>query len=144
MVSIVNIKAREIIDSRGNPTVECDVFLDNNILGRASVPSGASVGSHECKELRDGDNRFFGKGVLKAVNNINKIISKNLYNFDVFDQRSIDSKLISLDATDDKSNLGANSILAVSMACARAASQSKKVFLYWRSRRYFSKCRNKN
>ena len=130
MPIIKDIKAREIIDSRGNPTVECDIILDNSILGRASVPSGASVGSHECKEIRDNEDRFFGKGVLKAVNNINNQIKKNILNFDIYNQRDIDNKLVSLDGTKDKSNLGANSILAVSIACAKAAAISKNIFLY--------------
>tara|TARA_Y100000590_G_scaffold468750_1_gene652932 strand:+ start:4960 stop:6240 length:1281 start_codon:yes stop_codon:yes gene_type:complete len=130
MPIIKDIKAREIIDSRGNPTVECDIILDNSIFGRASVPSGASVGSHECKEIRDHEDRFFGKGVLKAVNNINNQIKKNILNFDIYNQRDIDNKLISLDGTKDKSNLGANSILAVSIACAKAAALSKNIFLY--------------
>ncbi len=131
MQKIINIKAREIIDSRGNPTIECDVLLDNKINGRASVPSGSSTGSHEAIELRDNNPlRFHGKGVLNAVSNINNQIAKNLIGINIFEQNKIDEILISLDGQKNKSNLGANSLLAVSLACARAASNSKNIFFY--------------
>src|SRR5438874_5106273 len=120
--SIAEIIGREILDSRGNPTIEVDVRLENGALGRAAVPSGASTGEHEAVELRDGDpKRYDGKGVLKAVANVNDIIARELNGQDALDQRSIDQRLIELDATPNKSNLGANALLAVSMATARAA-----------------------
>ena len=131
MSFIKEIKAREIIDSRGNPTVECDVILENSYFGRSSVPSGASKGIHEAFELRDNDlNRFNGKGVLKAINNVNTIINKHLVGFDIFDQIEIDNKLISLDNSLNKSKLGANALLAVSLACAKAASLYSNKMLY--------------
>ena len=127
MSEIKDVIAREILDSRGNPTIECDIILENNILGRYSVPSGASKGIFEAHELRDNDkNRYHSKGVLKAIDNINKIIKKNIIKFDSLNQELIDNKLISLDESDNKSILGANSILAVSMACAKAAANYKK------------------
>lgn len=120
---IVSIKGREILDSRGNPTVEVELQIESGIIATAMVPSGASTGSHEALELRDGDkSRYNGKGVLKAVRNINELISPELEGISVLDQKNIDSILISLDGTKDKSNLGANAILGVSMAAARAAS----------------------
>ena len=128
---IENIIAREILDSRGNPTVEADVFLNDGSFGRAAVPSGASTGEHEANELRDGDeNRYFGKGVLKAVENINTKIAEELIGFDSREQISIDRMMIDLDGTDNKSNLGANAILAVSLATAKAAANSMKLPLY--------------
>ena len=131
MEKVKNIIAREIIDSRGYPTIECDVFLDNNIIGRSSVPSGASTGTHEAFEVRDGDKkRFLGKGVLKPIEKINNIIKENLCGFNIFDQNEIDNKLIELDGSENKSNLGANATLAVSLSCAKAASISKNLFLY--------------
>lgn len=131
MSQIDHIHAREILDSRGNPTVEADVILVSGERGRAAVPSGASTGEHEAVELRDGDpKRYGGKGVLKAVANVNEIIARELKGKDAFDQRSIDQKLIELDATPNKSNLGANALLAVSMANARAAANLRKLPLY--------------
>ncbi|HHW68956.1 MAG TPA: phosphopyruvate hydratase [Tenericutes bacterium] len=128
---IKNIIAREILDSRGNPTVEADVILESGIIGRASVPSGASTGEREALELRDNDDsRYLGKGVLKAVNNINTIIKDNLIGMNVFEQNAIDHKMIELDGTETKKKLGANAILAVSMACLKAASNQKGVPLY--------------
>jgi enolase len=128
VVEITKIKAREIIDSRGNPTVEVDVTLSDGTLGRASVPSGASTGKLEAAELRDEDNkRFLGKGVLKAVENVNKTIAPKLLSESPFDQKKIDELLIALDGTENKSNLGANAILAVSIGVAKAASFSKNL-----------------
>ena len=128
---IKDIKAREILDSRGNPTIEVDVLLDNNILGRASVPSGASTGIYEAYELRDNDkNRYLGKGVLKAVNNVNTVIKNALINKNIFNQEEIDNILIKLDGTSNKSNLGANAILGVSLACAKAAAKALNIELY--------------
>src|SRR6056297_3166858 len=123
MSIIEYIEAREILDSRGNPTVEVDVFLEDGSFGRAAVPSGASTGVHEAVELRDGDKtRFMGKGVLKAVENVNNIIAPELVGLDAMDQVDIDRTMIELDGTDNKSKLGANAILGVSMASARAAA----------------------
>lgn len=128
---IKNILAREILDSRGNPTVEVDVQLNSGIIGRASVPSGASTGAFEAVELRDGDKkRFGGKGVLKAIQNVNGKIKTALKGFDVFDQKGIDAKLCELDGSKNKGNLGANAILGVSLACAKAAANAKGVPLY--------------
>lgn len=128
---IKNIVAREILDSRGNPTVEVDVQLNSGIIGRASVPSGASTGAFEAVELRDGDKkRFGGKGVLKATQNVNGKIKTALKGFDVFDQKGIDAKLCELDGSKNKGNLGANAILGVSLACAKAAANAKGVPLY--------------
>ncbi|HEY4494631.1 MAG TPA: phosphopyruvate hydratase [Candidatus Paceibacterota bacterium] len=134
MTKIKKIVAREILDSRGNPTIEVDVFLKDNAFGRAAVPSGASTGSHEACELRDGEKRYGGKGVQKAVKNVNSVIAKNLIGKE-FDQRSIDNKLIELDGTKNKNKLGANAILGVSMAFARALAESQKIPLY----KYFNK-----
>jgi enolase len=131
MTDIVWIHAREVLDSRGNPTVEAEVGLDNGALGRAIVPSGASTGEHEALELRDGDKaRFLGKGVTKAVANIVDQIGPELIGADAADQAAIDAALIELDGTATKSNLGANAILAVSMACARAAASAHELPLY--------------
>src|SRR5256886_2661290 len=131
MSQIDRIHAREILDSRGNPTVEAEVILVSGERGRAAVPSGASTGEHEAVELRDGDpKRYGGKGVLKAVANVNELIARELKGKDALDQRAIDQKLIELDATPNKSNLGANALLAVSMANARAAAILRKLPLY--------------
>jgi enolase len=124
MAQILNIHAREILDSRGNPTIEVEVYTDEGILGRAAVPSGASTGIHEAVELRDGDKgRYNGKGVLKAVENVNTTINEALNGFSVLDQREIDAEMIKIDDSDNKGNLGANAILGVSLACAKAAAQ---------------------
>jgi enolase len=126
-----SLHAREILDSRGNPTIEVDVMLDDGAFGRAMVPSGASTGAHEALELRDGDKkRFGGKGVLKAVANVNTIIASALKGCDARDQKAIDARLIALDGTPNKSNLGANAILGVSLAVAHAAAASRKMPLY--------------
>src|SRR3989338_1180980 len=130
MAKIKKVWAREILDSRGNPTVEVDVVLDNGISGRAAVPSGASTGEHEALELRDGDkSRYLGKGVLKAVENVNKIIAKAIIGKQP-DFNKIDEITLKLDATENKAQLGANAILGVSMAAAKAAAQSEKMPLY--------------
>ena len=134
MSAIVDIVGREILDSRGNPTVECDVLLESGTLGRAAVPSGASTGSREAIELRDGDkSRYLGKGVLKAVQNINNDISEAVLGLDASEQAFLDKTLIDLDGTDNKSRLGANAMLAVSMAVAKAAAEESGLPLY----RYF-------
>lgn len=131
MSAIVDVIAREILDSRGNPTIEADVLLESGVLGRASVPSGASVGTREAMELRDGDaQRYSGKGVLKAVENVNTEISETLMGLDAIDQSFIDQELINLDGTENKSRLGANAILAVSMAVAKAAAEESGLPLY--------------
>jgi enolase len=131
MSAIVDIIAREIIDSRGNPTVEADVLLESGIIGRAAVPSGASTGTKEAVELRDGDTgRYLGKGVLQAVENVNTEIAEAIVGLDVEEQSFIDTTLIDLDGTENKSRLGANAILAVSMACARAAAEESGLPLY--------------
>jgi enolase len=131
MSEIVSIHAREILDSRGNPTVEADVILEDGTIGRAAVPSGASTGENEAVELRDGDKgHYLGKGVLKAIENVESLIAPELEGMDPFNQRLIDATMISLDGTDNKSKLGANAILAVSMATARAAAQSIGLPLY--------------
>ncbi|RKY37721.1 MAG: phosphopyruvate hydratase [Candidatus Omnitrophota bacterium] len=136
-MKIEKIVAREILDSRGNPTVEADVILDNGTLGRAAVPSGASTGEHEALELRDGDkSRYLGKGVLKAVRNINEIIAPKLAGTDVREQRKIDQIMLELDGTEGKKKLGANAILAVSLAVARCASNALGISLY----RYIGGC----
>jgi len=128
---IDEIHAREILDSRGNPTIEADVFLGDGSMGRAAVPSGASTGEHEAVELRDGDKeRYSGKGVLQATRNVNESIDDALMGMDARSQREIDNALLELDGTPNKSNLGANAILAVSMACARAAAAAMKLPLY--------------
>ncbi len=134
MSSIVDVVAREILDSRGNPTVEADVLLESGIMGRAAVPSGASTGSREAIELRDGDaSRFLGKGVMQAVENVNTEISEAIIGLDAQEQAFIDQTMIDLDGTDNKSRLGANAILAVSMAVAKAAAEESGMPLY----RYF-------
>ncbi len=130
MTKIKNIKAREILDSRGNPTVEVDVLLENGIKATASVPSGASTGQREALELRDGDNRYMGKGVLKAVNNVNNIIAPELLGKEANNQKKIDQLMIELDGTETKSKLGANAILGVSMAILKAAALDKGLPLY--------------
>ncbi|MFM6934976.1 MAG: phosphopyruvate hydratase [Flavobacteriales bacterium] len=131
MSYISDIHARQILDSRGNPTIEVDVFTSNGILGRAAVPSGASTGIHEAVELRDGDKSIYlGKGVLKAVENVNTIINEALQGEDVFDQKRLDRIMIDLDGTPNKSKLGANAILGVSLAIARAAAQEAGMSLY--------------
>ncbi|MBE9610663.1 phosphopyruvate hydratase [Chitinilyticum piscinae] len=131
MSAIVDVIAREILDSRGNPTVEADVLLESGVMGRAAVPSGASTGEREALELRDGDkSRYLGKGVLKAVENINTEICEAIIGLDAADQAFIDRTMIALDGTDDKSKLGANAILAVSMAVAKAAAEEAGLPLY--------------
>ena len=130
MAKIKSIVARQIFDSRGNPTVEVDIITENLVLGRAAVPSGASTGEHEAVELRDGGNDYHGKGVLKAVSNINNIISQELIGKSVFDQQSNDHLMISMDGTENKSKLGANAILGVSLAMAKAAAKEKKISLF--------------
>ncbi len=131
MSAIVDVIAREILDSRGNPTVEADVLLETGVLGRAAVPSGASTGSREAIELRDGDkSRYLGKGVLNAVENVNTEIAEAILGLDVEEQHLIDQTMIDLDGTDNKARLGANAILAVSMACARAAAEEAGLPLY--------------
>jgi enolase len=131
MSHIVNVFARQILDSRGNPTVEVDVVTENGILGRAAVPSGASTGVHEAVELRDGDkNVFLGKGVLKAVQNVNKVLSEELRGMFIFDQNEIDGRMIELDGTPNKGNLGANAILGVSLAVAKAAALESGMSLF--------------
>ena len=136
---ITKVHARQVLDSRGNPTVEADVLVDSGYLGRAAVPSGASTGEHEALELRDADkSKYLGKGVLKAVANANNEIAKAVAGFDAADQRGLDQKMISLDGTPTKSRLGANAILAVSMAAARAAAGALKQPLYKYLSRYSS------
>ena len=136
-MQIEKVHAREILDSRGNPTVEVDVTLDNGVMGRASVPSGASTGENEALELRDGDKkRFGGKGVLKAVANVNDVIAPALQGWDVFDQRGLDYKMLELDGTPTKSKLGANAILGVSLAAAHTAAEALHMPLY----RYIGGC----
>ncbi len=131
MSEIADVRAREILDSRGNPTVEADVILRNGIVGRAAVPSGASTGEHEAVELRDGDKRrFHGKGVLKAVENVRQVIAPAVRGLDPLDQVGLDERLIELDGTPNKSKLGANAIVAVSLATARAAAQHVRLPLY--------------
>lgn len=131
MSYIARVVGRQILDSRGNPTVEVDVYTTNGAIGRAAVPSGASTGVHEAVELRDGDKAFYlGKGVLKAVENVNTIINEELTGLDVFDQKAIDTLLIQLDGTENKSRLGANAILGVSLAVAKAAAQEAGLSLY--------------
>ena len=130
MTKIKTIVARQIFDSRGNPTVEADVITTNGILGRAAVPSGASTGEHEAVELRDKTQDFMGKSVFEAVKNVNELILKKLENLSVFDQELIDSKMIELDNTPNKSKLGANAILSVSLAVAKAAALEKKIPLF--------------
>lgn len=140
MTHIVEIVGREILDSRGNPTVEVDVLLESGVMGRAAVPSGASTGENEALELRDGDkSRYMGKGVLKAVENVNTVISDALLGMDVMDQVGIDRMLIELDGTRTKCNLGANAMLGVSLACAKAAANVLEIPLY----RYIGGCNAK-
>lgn len=131
MTTIVDVLAREILDSRGNPTIEVEVMLESGIIGRAAVPSGASTGEHEAVELRDGDKaRYNGKGVLKAVENVNEKIADQIIELDAADQVAIDQLLINLDGTENKSNLGANAILGVSLACAKASALTLDLPLY--------------
>ena len=131
MSQIIGIKGRQILDSRGNPTVEVDVYTDQGAIGRAAVPSGASTGVHEACELRDGDkSQFLGKGVLNAVNNVNTVLNDELQGMFVSEQKAIDDKMIELDGTENKSRLGANAILGVSLACAKAAAQETGQELY--------------
>ena len=122
MSIIINVHARQIFDSRGNPTVEVDVITENGILGRAAVPSGASTGEHEAVELRDGGTAYMGKAVGNAVNNVNTIIAQEIVGSSVFDQEHLDQLMIDLDGTKNKSKLGANAILGVSLAVAKAAA----------------------
>ncbi|WP_024770853.1 phosphopyruvate hydratase [Aquimarina macrocephali] len=130
MSVIINIHARQILDSRGNPTVEVDVITENGVLGRAAVPSGASTGEHEAVELRDGGAAYMGKGVFKAVENVNTIIAEELLGYSVFDQNLLDQTMIQLDGTSNKSKLGANAILGVSLAAAKAAANELGMPLY--------------
>jgi enolase len=131
MSLILDVQAREVLDSRGNPTVEVEVVTESGVIGSAIVPSGASTGKHEAVELRDGDKaRYAGKGVLKAVDNVNKLIAEELIGFSVFDQRDIDYTMIDLDGTENKARLGANAMLAVSLACAKAAAIELDQSLY--------------
>lgn len=130
MSIIINVHARQILDSRGNPTVEVDVVTESGILGRAAVPSGASTGEHEAVELRDGGNSYMGKGVLNAVKNVNEIIAEELLGTSVFEQNAIDQLMIDLDGTPNKSKLGANAILGVSLAVAKAAANELGMPLY--------------
>ena len=130
MSIIINIHARQIFDSRGNPTVEVDVTTENGVMGRAAVPSGASTGEHEAVELRDGGKAYMGKGVLKAIDNVNQIIAQELLGVSVFEQNTIDQLMIDLDGTPNKSKLGANAILGVSLAAAKAAANELGLPLY--------------
>ena len=131
MSQIIGIRGRQILDSRGNPTVEVEVFTDQGAMGRASVPSGASTGVHEACELRDGDkSQYMGKSVMQAVNNVNNVLNEELRGMYVSEQRSIDMKMIELDGTENKSRLGANAILGVSLACAKAAAMESNQELY--------------
>lgn len=131
MSIITDIYAREVLDSRGNPTVEVELYTESGAFGRGIVPSGASTGEHEAVELRDGDkSRFMGKGVTKAVDNVNKLIAKEIVGYDVTDQRAIDQAMIKLDGTPNKAKLGANAILGVSIAAARAAADELEMPLY--------------
>ena len=131
MSQIANIYARQILDSRGNPTIEVDVYTDTGIIGRAAVPSGASTGVHEAVELRDGDKKvYMGKGVLNAIQNVNNVLAEELAGFYVTDQVDIDMRMIEIDGTPNKSNLGANAILGVSLAVAHAAAQETNQYLF--------------
>ncbi|MBP7249353.1 MAG: phosphopyruvate hydratase [Negativicutes bacterium] len=131
MSRILDVYAREILDSRGTPTIEVEVILESGVVGRAAVPSGASTGVHEAVELRDGDKaRYMGKGVLQAVQNVNQIIAEEIVGFSVFEQVEIDEAMIELDGTPNKGNLGANAILGVSMAVAKAAAEELGMPLY--------------
>jgi enolase len=130
MSIIIDIRARQIFDSRGNPTVEVDVITENGVLGRAAVPSGASTGEHEAVELRDGGKAYMGKGVQKAVDNVNSIIAQELMGVSVFEQEYIDKQMCEIDGTANKSKLGANAILGVSLAAAKAAANELNLPLY--------------
>jgi enolase len=130
MSMIISVHARQILDSRGNPTVEVDVTTENGILGRAAVPSGASTGEHEAVELRDGGSAYMGKGVLKAVENVNTVLAEAILGMSIFEQNEIDQVMIDLDGTPNKSNLGANAILGISLAVAKAAAQELGMPLY--------------
>ena len=130
MFSIKNVHARQIMDSRGNPTIECDITLDGGAFGRAAVPSGASTGSFEALELRDGGNAYMGKGVSSAVKNVNEIIAREIIGMDASNQTELDEKMIALDGTPNKGKLGANAILAVSLAAAHAVAHQKNIPLY--------------
>ena len=131
MSLIIDVHARQILDSRGNPTVEVDVVTENGIIGRAAVPSGASTGTHEAVELRDNDKAsYMGKGVLKAVANVNDKLAKELQGIDVFEQNSIDNLMLKIDGSENKANIGANAILGVSLAVAKAAAQESRQPLY--------------
>ena len=131
MSQIANIHARQILDSRGNPTVEVDVYTDSGVVGRAAVPSGASTGVHEAVELRDGDkNAYLGKGVLNAVQNVNDVMAEELVGYYVTEQVEIDKRMLELDGTPNKANLGANAILGVSLAVAHAAAQETGQYLF--------------
>ena len=124
MSQIIGIRGRQILDSRGNPTVEVDVYTDQGAVGRAAVPSGASTGVHEACELRDGDkSQYLGKSVMQAVNNVNNVLNEELQGMFVSEQKAVDQKMIELDGTENKSRLGANAILGVSLAVAKAAAQ---------------------
>ena len=128
---IDEIQAREILDSRGNPTVEVEVYLEDGVMGRAAVPSGASTGAHEAVELRDGDKtRYLGKGTMQAVRNVNELIAPELVNHPITEQAAIDQTMIDIDGTPNKGKLGANAILGVSLACAKAASEALGLPLY--------------
>ena len=144
MIEIVDVVGREILDSRGNPTVEVEVYLEDGTMGRAAVPSGASTGIYEACELRDGDkSRYKGKGVLKAVENVNTEIAEALIGTNVLDQVAIDQLLIDLDGTPNKERLGANAILGASLACAKAAAEylgAGPVQLHWRRQRQAAAC----
>ena len=129
-MKIANVKGREILDSRGNPTVEVDVILENGVMGRAAVPSGASTGSREALEMRDGGKRYMGKGVLNAINNVNTLIRNLVIGMEVEDQKALDMAMINLDGTPNKSKLGANAILGVSMAALKAAANNAHKPLY--------------
>ena len=130
MSIIINVHARQIFDSRGNPTVEVDVKTENGFMGRAAVPSGASTGEHEAVELRDGGDKFMGKGVTKAVDNVNTILAEELLGVNVFEQNYIDKLMCEIDGTPNKSKLGANAILGVSLAVAKAAAAELGMPLY--------------
>ncbi|HIF15624.1 MAG TPA: phosphopyruvate hydratase, partial [Bacteroidetes bacterium] len=131
MSKIKSVRARQILDSRGNPTVEVDVITEKGILGRAAVPSGASTGKHEAVELRDGDSsRYMGKGVQQAIENVNKQIESTIVGYEINDQKGVDAALLELDGTENKQKLGANAILGVSMAVARAASKEEGISLF--------------
>ena len=140
MSIILNVHARQILDSRGNPTIEVDVITENGVMGRAAVPSGASTGEHEAVELRDGGKAFMGKGVMNAVNNVNSIIAEEILGMSVFEQNLLDQTMIDLDGTPNKSKLGANAILGVSLAAAKAAANELGISLY----RYIGGCKCKH